>query len=56
MYKNLLFVLIVCFTVKPGNLYAQNIRYDFNKIENREHLNLFYNKLNKKQEAISTLE
>ena len=55
MYKNLLFVLIVCFTVIPGNLYAQNIRYDFNKIENREHLNLFYNKLNKKQEAIKIL-
>ena len=55
MYKNLLFVLIVCFNVIPGNLYAQNIRYDFNKIENREHLNLFYNKLNKKQEAIKIL-
>ena len=55
MYKNLLFVLIVCFSGIPGNLYAQNIRYDFNKIENREHLNLFYNKLNKKQEAIKIL-
>ena len=55
MYKNLLFVLIVCFNVIPGNLYAQNIRYDFNKIENREHVNLFYNKLNKKQEAIKIL-
>ena len=55
MYKKLLFVLIVCFTVIPRNLYAQNIRYDFNKIEKREHLNLFYNKLNKKQETIKIL-
>ena len=52
MYKKLIFVPIVCIIIINENLYAQNISYDINKIEKREHLNLFYNKLNKKQEII----
>lgn len=55
MYKKLIFVPIVCIIIINENLYAQNIRYDINKIEKREHLNLFYNKLNKKQEIIKIL-
>ena len=55
MYNKLLFLLIVSFIITHNNIHAQKIRHDINKIFKSEHLNLFYNKLNKKQETIKIL-
>jgi lysophospholipase L1-like esterase len=55
MYNKLLFLLIINFIITHNNIHAQKIRPDINKIFKREHLNLFYNKLNKKQDVIKIL-
>ena len=56
MYKKISFTFSFIFLlIIYKNTFSQNIRYDINKIQEKQHLNLFYNKLNLNKEPIKIL-